>query len=43
VSFLDEARRVLRSGGRLMTIGLDPHLGIDRWYIYDYFPVSART
>ena len=24
-------------GGRLMTIGLDPHIGIDRWYIYDYF------
>jgi hypothetical protein len=20
-----------------MTIGLDPHTGIDRWYIYEYF------
>ena len=37
VAFLGEARRVLRPGGRLMTIGLDPHTGIDRWYIYDYF------
>jgi ubiquinone/menaquinone biosynthesis C-methylase UbiE len=37
MAFLGEARRVLRPGGRLMTIGLDPHLGIDRWYIYDYF------
>jgi len=35
--FIDEARRVLTAGGRLLTIGLDPHLGTDRWYIYDYF------
>jgi SAM-dependent methyltransferase len=34
---LAEARRVLAPGGRMMTIGLDPHSGIDRWYIYDYF------
>ena len=34
---LTEARRVLRSGGELMTVGLDPHTGLDRWYIYDYF------
>ena len=37
ITFLAEARRVLRPGGRLMTIGLDPHCGCDRWYIYDYF------
>lgn len=36
-AFLSEARRVLRPGGRVMTIGLDPHTGIDRWFIYDYF------
>jgi ubiquinone/menaquinone biosynthesis C-methylase UbiE len=36
-AFFVEARRVLRRGGRLMTIGLDPHTGIDHWYIYDYF------
>ena len=36
-AFLAEARRVLRPGGRVMTIGLDPHTGIDRWFIYDYF------
>lgn len=35
--FFDEARRVLAAGGRLLTIGLDPHVGQDRWYIYDYF------
>jgi ubiquinone/menaquinone biosynthesis C-methylase UbiE len=37
VRFLAEARRVLRPGGRMMTVGLDPHPGIDRWYIYEYF------
>jgi ubiquinone/menaquinone biosynthesis C-methylase UbiE len=35
--FLTEAARVLRPGGRLLTVGLDPHAGLDRWYIYDYF------
>jgi ubiquinone/menaquinone biosynthesis C-methylase UbiE len=37
VRFLAEARRVLEPGGQMMTIGLDPHTGIDRWYIYEYF------
>jgi SAM-dependent methyltransferase len=36
-SFFAEARRVLGPGGHLMTIGLDPHTGVDRWYIYEYF------
>jgi hypothetical protein len=36
-TFLLEARRSLRPGGRMMTIGLDPHAGIDRWYLYEYF------
>jgi ubiquinone/menaquinone biosynthesis C-methylase UbiE len=35
--FIDEARRVLAPGGRLLTIGLDPHTHADRWYIYEYF------
>jgi SAM-dependent methyltransferase len=35
--FVGEARRVLAAGGRLLTIGLDPHIGTDRWFIYDYF------
>lgn len=35
--FLAEARRVLRPGGRVLTIGLDPSAGRDRWFIYDYF------
>lgn len=35
--FLAEARRVLGSSGQMMTVGLDPHVGIDHWYIYEYF------
>lgn len=35
--FLAEARRVLRPGGRLVSIALDPSVGRDRWSIYDYF------
>lgn len=42
-TFFMEARRVLRRGGRLMTIGLDPHKGIDRWYVYAYFDPALET
>ena len=36
-SFLHEARRVLRPGGGLMTVGLDPHAEHQDWWLYDYF------
>ncbi len=36
-AFVAEARRVLAPGGQMMTIGLDPHTGIDQWYVYEYF------
>jgi ubiquinone/menaquinone biosynthesis C-methylase UbiE len=36
--FIDEAARLLRSGGKLAIIGMDPHGQRDNWYIYDYFP-----
>jgi SAM-dependent methyltransferase len=32
-----EAHRVLRPGGSLMTVALDPHTGTDQWWVYDYF------
>jgi SAM-dependent methyltransferase len=35
--FISEARRVLRPGGALAVVGMDPHGGQDRWYLYDYF------
>jgi len=36
-TFFAEARRVVAPGGGLLTIGLDPHAGVDVWCIYDYF------
>jgi ubiquinone/menaquinone biosynthesis C-methylase UbiE len=36
--FFAEARRVLKPGGGLFTIGLDPHADRDAWWVYDYFP-----
>lgn len=36
----EEACRVLRPGGGLLIIGMDPHNGIDRWWVRDYFASS---
>ena len=41
--FVREARRVLRPGGTLVVIGMDPSAGLDRWYLYDYFPGTRET
>jgi SAM-dependent methyltransferase len=35
--FISEVRRVLKPRGGFTTIGLDPHTGLDKWWIYDYF------
>jgi len=35
--FASEVQRVLRRRGGFTTIGLDPHSGLDKWWIYDYF------
>jgi SAM-dependent methyltransferase len=39
-AFFGEARRVLGGDGALLTVGLDPNAGQDRWWIYDYFPTA---
>lgn len=36
--FLRDVRRVLGPSGGFMCVGLDPHTGRDRWWVYDYFP-----
>jgi len=35
--FFAEARRVLRPGGGVLTIGKDPHREGESWWVYDYF------
>src|SRR5580765_4385034 len=35
--FFAEARRVLKPGGGLLTIGKDPHTDRDEWWVYEYF------
>jgi SAM-dependent methyltransferase len=42
-AFIREAGRVLRPRGGFLTIGLDPHAGLDSWWVYDYFPSTLET
>lgn len=37
-NFIQNAFNLLRPGGLLIIIGMDPHLGRDNWYVYDFFP-----
>lgn len=41
--FVTEARRLLRAGGALAIVGMDPHLNRDRWFIYNYFEGTYET
>ncbi len=41
--FIQRAYRLLRPGGALAIIGMDPHSGRDRYYIYDYFEGTRET
>jgi ubiquinone/menaquinone biosynthesis C-methylase UbiE len=36
--FVHDARCLLRQGGALVVVGMNPHSGRDRWSLYDYFP-----
>lgn len=42
-AFICEAERVLRPGGALAIVGIDPKAESDRWYVYDYFPGAYET
>ena len=37
-AFVHSVRPLIRPGGALAIVGMDPHTGRDRWYLYDYFP-----
>jgi SAM-dependent methyltransferase len=41
--FVTEARRLLKPGGTLVTIGMDPHHRRDNWCVYEYFPETRAT
>lgn len=41
-AFLAEVRRVLCPGGTILSVGLDPHSGVDQWHVYDYFKESLE-
>jgi ubiquinone/menaquinone biosynthesis C-methylase UbiE len=42
-AFISECRRVLRTNGGLLTIGMDPHCGRDQWWLYDFFPAARQA
>ena len=42
-AFISEACRLLRPGGRLAVIGMDPHGRRESWYVYRYFEGVYET
>lgn len=42
-AFIHECRRVLAARGAFLTAALDPHTGLDEWWVYDYFPASLEA
>jgi len=42
-AFVFEARRLLRPGGVLAVVGMDPRGRRDHWYVYDYFERVYET
>jgi ubiquinone/menaquinone biosynthesis C-methylase UbiE len=42
-AFIHQARRLLRPGGALVVVGMDPHTRQNAWYVYDYFEGTQQT
>jgi ubiquinone/menaquinone biosynthesis C-methylase UbiE len=41
--FITESRRILRPGGVLAIVGMDPRGHCDNWYVYQYFEGTFET
>lgn len=41
--FIKESYRIIRPGGVLAVIGMDPHREGNHWYVYDYFPQTLTN
>jgi ubiquinone/menaquinone biosynthesis C-methylase UbiE len=41
--FVRQAPLLLKPGGALAIVGMNPHAGRDQWYLYDYFPDTYET
>jgi ubiquinone/menaquinone biosynthesis C-methylase UbiE len=41
--FVSEARRLLKPGGKLAVVGMNPHGCRDNWYVYHYFEGIYKT
>ena len=41
--FVNNSYRILKQGGTLAVIGMNPHDGRDRWFLYDYFPGTYES
>jgi len=42
-AFVSEAHRLLRRGGALAVVGMDPHGRQDSWYVYSFFAGTYET
>ncbi len=41
--FVKNSHKLLKQGGALVVIGMDPHSRRDKWFIYDYFSGTYET
>ena len=41
--FVNNTHRLIKQDGILAVIGMNPHDGRDRWFLYDYFPGTYET
>ncbi len=42
-SFIRDCFALLSPGGTLIIVGMDPHTGLDDWFVYDYFEGTRQA